>query len=86
MTLWDLANGCFEATGGIMILMNCRALYRDKCFRGVSLLPTLFFTSWGIFNLGYYPHLGQWLSFTGGLTIAIANLIWLSLALRYRKN
>jgi uncharacterized membrane protein YfcA len=84
MSWSDLANGCFELVGGFMILLNCLKLYRDKKVLGVSLLPTLFFTSWGLWNLFYYPHLGQWLSFTGGLLIAAANFVWLYLALYYR--
>ena len=66
-----------------MNLLNVKALYRDKKVRGVKILPSVFFTSWGIWNLYYYPHLGQWLSFAGGLAIVWANLTWVGLALYY---
>jgi uncharacterized membrane protein YfcA len=82
----DLVNGAFEAVGGAMIVMNCVRLYRDKCVRGVSVLPVTFFTSWGIWNLFYYPSLGQWASFAGGCSIVIANAVWLGMAIHYRRN
>jgi hypothetical protein len=82
----DLINGLFEFVGGLALSRNIVALYRDKKIRGVSLAPTFFFTSWGFWNLYFYPSLHQWLSFAGGLIPAIVNVIWLTLAVRYRKN
>lgn len=83
MMLADCINGLYEAGGGFMNLLNVRALYKDKKVRGVKILPSMFFTSWGIWNLYYYPHLGQWLSFIGGLLIVLVNLLWVGLALYY---
>lgn len=84
--MWpDLINGLFEALAGFAVLNNCRALYRDKEFKGVSLLSVVFFTSWGFWNLYYYPHLHQMLSFLGGLLIVGANSLWVGLMLYYRK-
>jgi uncharacterized membrane protein YfcA len=82
----DLINGLFETVGGAMIVLNCVRLYRDKCVRGVSVLPVVFFTSWGFWNPFYYSSLGQWLSFAGGCTIVAANVVWLGMAIRYRNN
>jgi hypothetical protein len=80
----DLFNGLFEFFGSVMIWRNVAALMRDKMLRGVHWGATAFFTSWGIWNLYYYPSLGQWWSFAGGLSIMTANLAWLWLALKYR--
>lgn len=84
--MWpDLVNGGFELLGALFILLNVRALIRDKEIRGVHWGPTVFFTSWGFWNLFYYPALDQWLSFTGGLAIVAANVWWLGLTWSYRR-
>lgn len=79
MTWQDLINGTFEFGAGFAVLLHCRQLFKDKMVRGISWLATLFFSSWGIWNLYYYPHLGQWASFFGGLSIVSANLLWVSM-------
>lgn len=84
MNLPDLVNGLFEFLGAFMILMNVRAIYRDRRLAGVHWGPTVFFTSWGFWNLFYYPHLDQWLSFTGGCALVLVNAWWLYLVWRFR--
>ena len=86
MTWQDLINGLFELFGGVMIFLNCRALYRDKIVRGVNVGVTVFFTTWGIWNLYYYPHLDQWMSFVGGLLIVTANTLWIGMSWYYHKG
>ena len=83
MSLPDLINGLFELFAGFFVLMHCHRLLKDKQVKGVSLVATTFFTSWGIWNLYYYPHLGQWLSFFGGLSIVCANALWISMMVYY---
>lgn len=82
----DVVNGLFELLGGAAIWQNFRTLRRDKCVRGTDWKVTAFFTGWGVWNLYYYPALGQWFSFAGGLLIATGNLAWVALALKYRKR
>jgi len=85
--MWqDIVNGLYESLGGIMLWNNVRILYKQKKVKGVSVLSTAFFTTWGIWNLYYYPHLEQWWSFAGGLVIVSANVVWVYFALKYRKN
>lgn len=85
--MWaDFTNGVFELVGGLLILNHCRAVLRDKAVAGVSIFSTAIFTSWGFWNLYYYPSLGQWWSFTGGLLIVGANCLWVYLMLKYRKG
>jgi len=86
MSLPDLINGAFELFGGVAIFGHCRRLYRDKLVRGASWPATAFFQSWGLWNLFYYPHLDQWVSFTGGLLIVTANTVWLGMMLYYTRR
>lgn len=76
MQLPDLINGLFEGLGGLMIWLNVYRTYQAKVVKGVSILSTIFFTSWGYYNLYYYPHLNQWLSFIGGCSIVLGNTAW----------
>ncbi len=82
----DLINGLFELSGALLLSLNVRRLLKDKQLKGVSWLPTLFFTSWGIWNLHYYPSLDQWFSFLGGCAIVSVNTIWLFLLFYYRQK
>lgn len=82
----DYVNGFFEFAGGIALWKNVRAIRKDKMVRGVNWEVTLFFTSWGFWNLFYYPSLAQWASFVGGLNIVAANAAWLYFAWRYRNE
>lgn len=82
----DYVNGAFELLGSITLWLNVVVLYRAKAIRGVHWGATAFFTCWGVWNLFYYPALGQWWSFAGGLSVMAANGTWLGLALRYRSR
>ena len=83
----DLINGSFECLAGFFVLLHCKKVINDKQVKGVSILATVFFTSWGFWNLYYYPHLNQILSFIGGLFIVSANCLWVTLMIYYsRKN
>jgi hypothetical protein len=86
MSVNDIINGSFEILGGLLNIFNIRQLLIDKQIKGISWPVVGFFTSWGLWNLFYYPSLHQYVSFIGGVTLVITNLIWLVLALRYKKN
>jgi hypothetical protein len=79
----DKINGLYEFLGACFISMNVWRVYKDKKVSGVALTPTFFFTSWGFWNLYYYPSLDQWWSFSGGLFIVIMNMTWLGMAVYY---
>lgn len=81
----DLANAAFELAGGLFIFNHCRVLYHDKQVKGVSIVSTVFFSTWGLWNLYYYPSLDQWISFAGGIVITFANLLWIAMMLYYSK-
>lgn len=86
MTLPDLINSMFEFVAGVLLLNNCRILFRDKKVRGVSIFTTIVFATWGYWNLYYYPHLNQTLSFYAGLLVVTANSIWVFLAIYYTRK
>lgn len=86
MMLPDIVNGLFEGLGALVLYQNVRAIRRDKEVKGIDWRVTLFFTAWGYWNLYYYPSLGQWFSFAGGLAICSMNCYWLSLAIKYRRS
>ncbi len=73
----DMINGTLEFAGGLFILLSVVKLHRDKIVRGVSLVHASFFSVWGYWNLFYYPHLDQWMSFAGGVFIVATNTVWI---------
>lgn len=82
----DLLNGAFEFMGSVMLWRNVMQLHRDKMVKGVHWSATGFFMLWGYWNLYYYPVLGQWLSFAGGVSIVTANTVWLLQMLYYSRR
>lgn len=86
MTWQDFINAFFEFGAGFAVLLHCLQLYKDKIVRGTSVWATSFFFSWGLWNLYYYPHLDQWASFFGGLSIVTANLLWVSMLWYYIRK
>lgn len=79
----DYVNAFFEGGGAVVQLLNVRQLLRDKTVRGVHWIPLLFWTAWGFWNTVYYPMLGQWWSFAGGLCVVACNVAYLALMWRY---
>lgn len=79
----DLINGAFEFMAGLMMANNCRVLLRDRAVAGVSIASMAFFSAWGIWNLWYYPSLGQTWSFVGGIFVVTANVAYVALLWKY---
>lgn len=82
-TIPDLVNGSFEFVAGLLGILNVRRVLKDKKIVGVSLWMSGFITLWGFWNLFYYPYLGQWASFVGGILLVVTNTTWVSLGLYY---
>lgn len=80
----DLINATFELLGGAFVALSVRRLWIDRSVKGSSPWTIAFFFLWGGWNLFYYPHLDQWLSFYGGLVVVLANGLWLVLFWRFR--
>ncbi len=82
----DIINALFEGLAAFAVYNHARLLYKQKIVRGVSAMSTAFFFSWGLWNLYYYPFLGQWYSFLAGLAIMVANSVWLGLMIHYIRK
>jgi len=83
----DLINGGFELFGGVLCWINVRRLYRDKEIKGVSWQVQAFFAAWSVWNLWFYPSLGQTASFLGAIFLVLGNGTWVLMAWHYgRKN
>ena len=82
----DFINGCFEFVGSLFLLINVSKLINDKTIKGVSAWPVVFWSIWGIWNLWFYPHVGCYWSFMGGLLVVSMNTTWIILLLHYRKK
>ena len=81
----DLINGILELSGGFLVILNCISLYKAKQVKGVNMYVQAFFAFWGFWNLYYYPSLNQWVSFVGGAMIAVANTVWVVMAIYYSR-
>ena len=81
----DVINGVFELGGAIITTMNVRQIFFDKEVKGVHWSPFVFFTAWGLWNLYYYPVLGQWFSFAAGALLVGVNCVFLYGLWRYWK-
>lgn len=82
----DLINASFELFGSIAVFISCMRAKKDRQIRGVSPITVGFFTAWGLWNIFYYPHLGQSLSFYCGIAVVFANTYWVCLIFKYRKE
>lgn len=82
----DLINGLFEALAGLFVLNHCRVLLRDRAVAGVSIASTAFFTLWGLWNLWFYPQLGQFWSMVGGVFVVLANTVYVALLVRFAHS
>jgi hypothetical protein len=85
MNYSDLFNGCFEFVSSLFCLLNIIQLYKDKQVKGVSIIATTFFMSWGAWNVFFYPFNHLWLSFIGGCFIFLANIIWVGQMFYYTR-
>lgn len=80
MFLPDMINGTFEVIGGLLCWANVYKLRKEKRVAGVYWPVQAFFTAWGVWNLIYYPALGQWFSFWGGVFLVLGNGTWVAMA------
>lgn len=86
MALPDLINGFLEAVGGFFVAFSIIKLHREKIVRGISAVHVGFFSAWGVWNLFYYPHLDQWLSFYGGIVLALTTWVYLGQIIYYNLS
>jgi hypothetical protein len=82
----DVVNGSFETIGAAMCWLNVHKITKDKKVVGLYWPVQAFFSVWGVWNLYYYPSLGQWASFLGGALLVMGNTTWTLLAAYYSKR
>lgn len=82
----DVINGSFELLGAVATWGNAHRLWRDRVVRGVDWRSMAFFCTWGLWNLIYYPNLGQWLSTVGGAALVVGNLAWVAMYFTFRPK
>ena len=82
----DQVNACFELGGAIATCFSIRRLWAHREVRGVSYIPWVFFTVWGLWNIPYYHSLEQMWSVGAALCMVIANITWLLLAFIFQKG
>jgi len=82
----DIINAMFELGGFMAIIPSILAVLRDKCWQGLSLMTPVFFTSWGFWNILYYPHLDQFWSACAAVLLTVSNSIYLALLFKYRTK
>ena len=78
----DTVNGLFELFGAFFSWRNAYQLYRDREIKGVYWPSWVFFAGWGLWNLYYYPSLGQWHSFAAGAVLTAGTIVWVFIAAR----
>ena len=72
----DYVNASFETVGAWMCWTNFSRLLRDREVKGVYWPTTAFYVVWGLWNMFYYPSLGQWWSFLAGAVLTGGNVAW----------
>lgn len=82
----DQINGLIEFIGSGFTWMNVRRVIYAQGYEGLYLPAIIFFMSWGAWNLYYYPSLGQWWSFAGGLSLVCANVAWVGGMMWYGRK
>jgi len=84
--MMDMINAAFEFGGFLAIIPSIMAVLRDKRVHGISILTPLFFTSWGFWNIFYYPSLDQIWSAWAAVLLSLTNGIYLVLLFHYRAR
>jgi hypothetical protein len=77
----DAINASFELIGAALAWLNFWRLWNDGEVKGVYWPVTAFFAVWGVWNVYYYPSLGQWLSAAAGVVLCAGNFAWVGLVL-----
>jgi uncharacterized membrane protein YqgA involved in biofilm formation len=86
MTTHDTINACFEGGGALFLCMNVRRLLKDKSVKGVSLVPSLWWTAWGFWNIYFYAAVACAASFWAGIAVVSVQAVWVCLALMFARR
>lgn len=86
MTFSDIGNALFELLGAALQWINVLKLLRDKRVQDVYWPVTAFFAGWGMWNIYFYAAVGTPASSVAAVFMTLANVAWVVLAIRYRRN
>jgi hypothetical protein len=86
MQIIDIINGTFETLGGLAVGLSIRQLLRDRRVAGYHWGSLVYFTSWGYWNIYYYPALDQWVSAVGATMTALANTVYLGMIIYFSRK
>lgn len=64
--------------------VNVRALLRDKCTAGCSVVPQWIFLATNTYEVWYFHALSQPLAALGAVSMVFSNATWIALAYYYR--
>ena len=73
----DAINGFYEVCGALVVWLSVIQIRKNKVVKGYNPMVTWFFATWGLWNLYYYYHLDQPISWYGGMALFVVNCIWL---------
>lgn len=82
----DGVNAAFGFVSMWIIVINIVKLYKDKEVKGLHWIAPAFYTTWALWNLYYYAHLAQRISFLTGVGTAISYVVYLSMVLYYVRK
>lgn len=75
----DMINASFEFAGSLVVCFSIFTIMKDKCYAGINIIHVGFFSVWGVWNVFYYPAIGQPWSFIAGCFLAAANVVYVML-------
>ncbi len=84
--LWDIANSCFLVVAIFFLLLDVRAVYRDKKINGLAVPTRFFFVVWTAFTVAYWAHLDQWFSFYVEIALLVISVMYVSMIMYYYKK
>jgi uncharacterized membrane protein YfcA len=82
----DKINGIFELAAAFFVYLHIRKLKEDRAVKGLSIISVVFFSSWSVFNLAFYPINSLLWSFWAGIPVFLANIYYVYLLIKYNKK
>lgn len=82
----DIINAIFEFLAAWFLILDVRAIRRDKAVQGFSPLSATFFAVWTGWSTLYYYLLDQHVSCAIALVCLGINIVWLTTVYRFQNR
>jgi hypothetical protein len=82
----DFINALWELAGASVLIHSIYTVLKDKDVKGIGWQQVAFFTTWGLWNVYFYPDNGLYCSFYAGMLLALCNLIYFILLVYYKRK